>query len=262
MQMAALNNVMLHWREDGDPNGQPVVFANSLGTDLRLWDGVIPLLPDGLRLIRYDKRGHGLSSCPTGPFSMEDLVADAKALLGHVGVQNCIFVGLSIGGMIAQSLAFDRSDLVRALVLSNTAARMGEPVMWQDRIAAVRAGGMASVADGILERWFSASFRELPEIELWRNMLTSTPVDGYVGCCHAIAGADLTATTGQLSLPVLGIGGTEDLASPTEQVAATTALVPGARFEEIQGVGHLPCVENPERYAEIIGAFIDEVRHG
>ena len=98
MKIARLGDVALHWREDGDPGGAPVVFANSLGTDLRLWDDIVPLLPPGLRIIRYDKRGHGLSSCPPAPYSMGALVTDAERLLEHLGVRACVFVGLSIGG--------------------------------------------------------------------------------------------------------------------------------------------------------------------
>ncbi|MEZ5867277.1 MAG: alpha/beta fold hydrolase [Defluviimonas denitrificans] len=108
MHMLDLGDLSLHWREDGDPSGAPVVFANSLGTDFRLWDKVVPLMPKGLRLIRYDKRGHGLSSCPPGPYGMGALVRDAERLLDALGVRDCVFVGLSIGGMIAQGLAVKR----------------------------------------------------------------------------------------------------------------------------------------------------------
>ena len=126
MNLFATDDVQLHYRDDGDPQGAPVVFANSLGTDLRLWDPILPHLPKGLRIIRYDKRGHGLSSCPKGAYSMGALVREIEALLDHLDVKNCLFVGLSIGGMIAQGLAIKRLDLLRAMVLSNTAAKMGE----------------------------------------------------------------------------------------------------------------------------------------
>jgi 3-oxoadipate enol-lactonase len=261
MRIAKVNNAALHWREDGDPEGRPVVFANSLGTDLRLWDGIVPLLPQGLRIIRFDKRGHGLSSCPAAPYDMETLVGDAEALLDHLGVRDCLFVGLSIGAMIAQGLAARRPDLVRAAVLSNTAAKMGTPGMWAERIARIEAGGIEALAEPILERWFSAAFRETDELEAWRNMLVRTPKAGYLGCCHALAGADLTEQTRALRLPVLAIAGSEDGASPPEIVRATADLVEGARFEEIAGAGHLPCVEAPHPYADILNTFIQEVGH-
>ena len=142
MKVAELNGISLHYREDGAPEGLPVVFANSLGTDLRLWDDILPLLPSSLRIIRYDKRGHGLSSCPPAPYTMGALISDAEALLDHLAVRDCVFVGLSIGGMIPQGLAVKRMDQVRAMVLSNTAARIGNPAMWQERIDAQKHDGL------------------------------------------------------------------------------------------------------------------------
>lgn len=261
MRIFRIDGADIHWREDGDPHGQPVMFANSLGTDFRVWDKVLPLLPDGLRFIRFDKRGHGLSSCEPGSISMQSLTADAAGLLDYLDIRDCIFVGLSIGGMIGQMLAATRPDLVRAMVLSNTAARMGDAQIWRDRIDAVAAHGIASIAPAVLERWFGPKFLRNPEVALWRNMLIRTPVDGYTGCCAAIAATDLTVSTAGLKLPVLGIGGSCDLASPPDLVAATAALVPNARFEEIAGAGHLPCVETPDAYAKLLSEFILENCH-
>jgi len=257
MQMIELDDVTLHVRIDGDPSGAPVVFANSLGTDLRLWDQVLPLLPQGLKFIRYDKRGHGLSSAPPAPYSMGALVGDAEKLLDHLGVQGCIFVGLSIGGMIAQGLAVKRLDQIRAIVLSNTAARIGTRAMWEGRIAAVTQGGIEALAPAILERWFSDGFRATPECLAWRNMLTRQPVQGYAGCSAAIAGSDFMTTTSGLRLPTLGIAGSEDGSTPPDLVRETCDLIPGAEFHLIRGAGHLPCVENPREYARILSGFLN-----
>ena len=261
MQIADLGDVRLHYRIDGDPDGAPVVFANSLGTDLRLWDQVIPLLPGGLKLVRYDKRGHGLSSKPRPPYSMGALVADAEALLEHLGVRDCLFVGLSIGGMIAQGLAVKRPDLIRAMVLSNTGARIGTKDMWADRIASVKSGGIEALADTILERWFSRAFRERPEFEAWANMLVRQPVDGYIGCSAAISGTDFYTPTSGLRIPVLGIAGSEDGSTPPDLVRETVDLVPGSRFVLIRKAGHLPCVEQPVEYAMALTDFIKETGH-
>lgn len=260
MRIANLTHARLHWRDDGDPDGLPVVFANSLGTDLRLWDPVLPLLPSGLRLIRFDKRGHGLSSCPAAPYAMSDLITDTEELLDQLGVSQCLFIGLSIGGMIGQGLAYRRPDLVQALVLSNTGHKMGEAAMWADRIAAIQSGGINSLAEPILDRWFGPGFRQRPEVEGWRNMLTRTPQDGYIGCCHAIAGIDLGPQTATLTLPALGIGGSVDGASPSALVRKTTELIPGATYVEIENAGHLPCVEAPAEYAAHLTAFIQEIQ--
>ncbi len=261
MRAADVNGVRLHWREDGDPEGAPVVFANSLGTDLRLWDAVLPHLPAGLRIIRYDKRGHGLSEAPPAPYAMGQLVSDAEALLDHLGVRNCVFVGLSIGGMIAQGLAVKRMDQIRAVVLSNTAAKIGTKEMWEDRIATVRAQGIEGLADPVMERWFSAAFRATPELALWRNMLVRQPADGYAGCSAAISGTDLYTPTSGLRLPALGIAGDADGSTPPDLVRETVELIPGAEFRLIRGAGHLPCVEKPEEYAEILAEFLRRVGH-
>lgn len=258
MRAVNANGVTLHVQEDGDPNGAPVLFANSLGTDLRLWDAIIPLLPQGLRLIRYDKRGHGLSGCPDGPYSVDDLASDAAALIEALDPGPVTFIGLSIGGMIGQTLAARRPDLVRALVLSNSAAKMGDPATWADRIAAIKADGLAAMEAAVLDRWFGPAFRAKPEAALWGTMLSHTPQAGYIGCCAAIAAADLTANTTTLRLPTLAIAGSHDGASPPDLVAATAALIPGAQVHLIDGVGHLPCVENPTAYAAVLNPFLKE----
>ena len=251
----------VHYRDDGPKDGPPVVFANSLGTDLRLWDQVAALLPAGLRLIRYDKRGHGLSACPPGPYAMGALVRDAEALVDHLKLREVVFVGLSIGGMIAQGLAVKRLDQVRAIVISNTGAKIGTRESWAERIEAVRGGGIEAIADAVMERWFSKAFRATPELALWRAMLTRQPAEGYAGCAAAIAGADFYSTTASLSLPTLAIAGSEDTATPPDLVRETAALVKGARFHLIRGAGHLPCVEKPAEYAEVLGGFLKEIGH-
>ncbi len=262
MRIAEIDGPRLHYRIDGNPDGAPVVFANSLGTDLRLWDQVMPLLPQEYCYIRYDKRGHGLSDCPEGPYSMGALVSDVEKLLDFLGVKDCVFVGLSIGGMIAQGLAAKRMDLVRAMVLSNTGAKIGTREMWADRIAAVDAGGIKALADPILERWFSKSFRDTPAFWAWHNMLIRQTKTGYMGCCSAIAGTDFITPTSGLRLPALGIAGSEDGSTPPDLVRETIDLIPGSDFKLIRGAGHLPCVEKPEEYAQILTDFLKAQGHG
>lgn len=261
MKILRLSDIDIHYREDGDPNGAPVVFVNSLGTDLRLWDATLPHLPKGLRLIRSDKRGHGLTTCPKPPYSMGSLVGDAERLLDHLDVREAVVVGCSIGGMIAQGLAVKRLDQVRAMVLSNTAVKIGTPAIWQDRIAAVDNGGIEALADTVMERWFSARFRDTAELTAWRNMLTRQPDNGYKGCSMAISGTDFYTTTAGLTLPTLAIAGSEDGSTPPDLVRETAALVKGSRFELIRGAGHVPMVEKPEEYAAILTRFFKDIGH-
>ena len=261
MLMADLGDIRLHYRDEGAPDGAVVVFVNSLGTDLRLWDKVLALMPPGLRLIRFDKRGHGLSDAPPAPYAMGALVRDLERLLDHLGVREAVVVGLSIGGMIAQGLAVKRPDLVRAMVLSNTAAKIGTAEMWQERIAAVQEGGIEALADAVMARWFPPEFRETPECAGWRHMLCRTPAQGYAGCCAAIAGTDLMSPTSGLRLPALGIAGSEDGATPPDLVRETVALIPGSRLALIRGAGHLPCVDQPASYAAELTGFLRECGH-
>lgn len=260
MRIATINSKRVHFAESGDPSGVPVVFANSLGTDFRVWDPLLPHLPGGLRLIRYDMRGHGLSDAPVGEYFMGDLVADAAGLIDHLGLKGVVFVGLSIGGVVGQGLAAERPDLLRALVLSNTAAKIGTPDTWAERIADVRRGGIAALADPVLERWFSKPFRDARPEELagWRHMLTRTPIEGYVGCCAALAETDLRDSTAGLRLPVLAIAGSEDGSTPPDLVRETADSISGARFELVRGAGHIPCVETPEKVAALISGFLKE----
>lgn len=245
----------MHYRDDGPRDGPALVFANSLGTDLRLWDALVPHLPAGLRLIRYDKPGHGLSE-DGGAVTIASLAEDAAALIGATAARPVIFVGLSIGGLIGQALAAARPGLVRALVLSNTAARIGTPEGWAERIAAVTAGGTGAIAEAVMQRWFAPAFRATPALALWRTMLARTPAAGYVAACAAIAAADLTGAARSLRLPTLVIAGAEDGATPPDLVGATASLIAGAAFHLIPGAGHLPCIEKPNAYAALLNEFM------
>lgn len=242
----------IHISDTGPQDGHTLVFANSLGTDMRVWDAVLPLLPPGLRVIRYDKRGHGRSDVPDGPYSMGTLVADAEAVLDHLGASGVTFVGLSIGGMIAQGLAVKRLDLIARLVLSNTAAKIGTPALWQDRIDAVRTQGIEAIADGVMARWFGRDFRAGPDLATWRARFCAVSPEGYAACCAAISGTDFYTSTSGLRLPTLAIAGSEDGSTPPDLVRETADLIPGSRFALIRRAGHLPCVEAPEDVARLL----------
>jgi 3-oxoadipate enol-lactonase len=245
MTFGRFNGQLLHFAEENPGQGRAIVFANSLGTDFRIWDGVAARLGAAWRLLRYDLRGHGLSEAPPAPYTIADHVSDLEALLEARGIKAALVVGLSVGGLIAQGLAARRADLVRALVLCDTAHRIGTVESWDARI---------------LERWFSAHYRATMAEDLagYRNMLTRTPVEGYIGTCTALRDGDLTATTRSLTQPTLCVVGEEDGATPPNLVRTMSALIPGARFEIIAGAGHLPCIESPALMAARIGAFAKE----
>lgn len=258
MQMIPTQAGALCVRSDGPTDGRPVVLANSLGTDMRVWDALIPHLPDGLRLIRFDKRGHGLSDCPEGPYALGELVGDALAVLDHFELAEVTWVGLSIGGLIGQGIAARDPSRLRSLCLMDTAAKIGTSQMWQDRIAALQRDGMEAMVDAILERWFAKSFRADPmRLAPWRNMLLRTPLDGYVGCCHAIAGADYTDAAAGFGKPVMAMVGVED-GSTTPDIVKATADLFGAPCHAIEDAAHIPCVEKPAEVAALLAAFLKE----
>lgn len=261
MRTVTSNGVTLHVQLEGPEDGPVVMFANSLGTDLRVWDLLLPHLPEGLRIVRFDKRGHGLSDCPDGPYDMDALVTDAEAIIDAFGLRDITFVGLSIGGLIGQGLAARRPEVMRALVLMDTAAKIGSSEMWQERIDALRTGGIGSMAEAILDRWFAPEMRhDAARLAPWRNMLTRTPIEGYIGCCAAIAEADFTQSTRALTLPVMAMAGSEDGATTPEMVRAAADLC-NAAFHVIQDAGHLPCIEAPEQVGALITYFLKETAH-
>jgi 3-oxoadipate enol-lactonase len=260
MRMIAANGLRFCTRIDGPPDGRAIVFANSLGTDHRVWDRLLPLLPAGLRILRCDMRGHGLSDAPGGDYWMGDLVADAAGLMDAAKMRDAVFVGLSIGGMVAQGLAAERPDLVSALVLSNTAPKIGTAEIWAERGRMVAEGGIAALADGVLERWFPAGWRaENPDdLALWRHMLLRTPIDGYMGCCAALGETDLRESTARLIQPALVLAGSADGSTPPDLVREMAESMQHARFELIRGAGHIPCVAAPEATARLIADFLRE----
>jgi len=254
MAFATLNGAVVHYADEGPRDAPAIVFSNSLGTDFRIWDALAAALSARFRVVRADKRGHGLSGLPAGQPLMADYAQDVAALLDKLGLSRTIVVGLSIGGLIAQDLYRQRPDLVRALVLSDTAAKIGNDEMWDARIAAVRDGGIESIADAVLGRWFSSEFRAYRRDELagWRLMLTRTPKDGYLAACGALRAADLRPFAGLIKVPTLLIVGDEDGSTPPPLVKETAALIGGARFEVIAGAGHLPNLEKPEIVRKLI----------
>ena len=261
MSFASIDGVTLHYRLTGRPDGRVLVFANSLGCDLRIWDGVVPSVEENYRVLAYDKRGHGLSDVGRAPYSLVDHVGDLAGLLAWLGIERFGLVGVSVGGMIAQKLAAEHPGRVEALVLCNCGMRIGTPEMWDARIATVQGFGIEFIAEAVLERWFSRSFRaeRSAEVAGWRNMLVRTPADGYTGTCAAIRDADLTSEAPSIRAPTLCVAGSADLSTPPELVRRNADAISGARFETIDGVGHLPPLEQPAVLAPMLQSFFREV---
>ncbi|MBK0398677.1 3-oxoadipate enol-lactonase [Limibaculum sp. M0105] len=258
MRALTANGTLIHFHDTGPNDAPALVFSNSLGTDLRAWEPLLHHLPAGWRVIRYDKRGHGLSACPPRPWGMGDHVADLAGLLDHLGVSGAVVCGLSVGGLIAQGLAAERPDLVRAIILCDTAAKIGTDEIWDGRIAAVEQSGMEAVADATMQRWFTGkTLRDDPErVALWRNMVTRTPAEGYLGTMESIRDCDLRESTPRLRLPCMGVGGVEDDATPPDLVRETVEMIPGGKFHLLRGAGHIPQAEAPEQLGRLMTEFL------
>lgn len=253
------NGRLHHYVQHAGTQGRAVVFINSLGTDLRIWDEVIERLPTNVPVLSYDKSGHGLSG--PGAASIEDFAADLASLMDALDMGNALVCGVSVGGMIAQALADIRPDLVAGLVLCNTGYRIGTAESWSDRIIALDKGGIEPMADAVLERWFSPWFRQnRPELLAgYQMMLTRTPLAGYRAVCQAIRDADLESRARLVACPTLCIAGEADLATPPDVVNSLADAIPCALSECYAGVGHLPCIEVPDRLASDIIAHLERL---
>jgi 3-oxoadipate enol-lactonase len=261
MIVTARDGCRLATRIEGPEGAPALVLAHGLGMDMTLWDAVMPLLPGDIRVLRYDLRGHGNSDAPAAPYSMGQMISDAEAVIQAHDLTDTVFAGLSLGGMVAQGLAIKRLDLVRGLVLANTAAKIGTPKLWEERIAAIRRAGIAAQADTVLDRWLGRDARHGPVAARARRVLTGTSVEGYVGGCAAVSGTDFWTPTSGLRLPALGLAGAEDRSTPPDLMRETVALIPGARFEILRRAGHLAPAERPDEWATQVTSFLRAIGH-
>lgn len=258
MDFMTRNGLTIHYALEGTKEDIPLVFVNALGTDMRIWDGVVPHLIDRHPVLRFDKRGHGLSDCPPAPYTIHDFSADLLRLLDQLEISQAILVGISVGGMVALDFAATWSERVQSLVLCDTAPRIGTPEMWDERINALRENGLLSMGDAILARWFAPSFKtQSPAVYRgYLNMLTRSPLDGYIGTCQAIRDADLTTLSENISVRTLILCGANDISTPPEVARKMVDHIPDAIFHEIPGAAHLSCIEEPDSVAMHIERFL------
>jgi 3-oxoadipate enol-lactonase len=249
--------VKLHHRVDGAADAPPLVLSSSLGTTHALWDPQVPALSARFRLVRYDRRGHGRSPVPDGPYSLDDLGGDVLDLLDELGLARVSFCGLSLGGMVGMWLAVNAPERIDRLVLCCTAAALPPPEHWHIRAGMVRRDGMAAVADAVVARWFP---HDVPAslVEHYRQQLLATPAEGYAGCCEALADIDLAGRLGEIRSSTLVLSGEEDTVAPPERGDELAAGIAGARHVTLSDTGHLANTERPERFTELVLAHLTE----
>jgi 3-oxoadipate enol-lactonase len=250
--------IPVHHVEDGPPDAPVLVFANSLGTTLRMWEPQVSALGDRFRIVRYDHRGHGSSPVPPGPYTIDDIGADLLALLARLDVGRVNLCGLSLGGMAAMWLAAEAPQRVRRLALMSTSAALGPPSYWAERAAAVAAGGMAAITESVLARWFTPHFaRQQPTtIDEMRRMLATTPTRGYAACCAALEHLDLVDRLPSITAETLVIAGAGDPATPPHHAERITASIAGARLVVVDEAAHLLNIERPGAVSALLADFL------
>lgn len=247
----------------GAASGVPVVLSHALGVDLSMWDGLAASLAADHPVMRYDHRGHGGSDVPPGPYTLDQLVDDAARVVGDWRRGPVVFVGLSMGGMVAQGLAIRRPDLVLGLVLANTTARYPAEAApaWAQRIAAVQAGGVAAVVDGVIERWLTpATRRAQPALEARiRETLLRCDRQGYASCCHAVAGVDWLDQLHEIRCPTLVLAGAQDAGATPAMAQAIAERIEGAQCLVLDGAAHLSVAEQPMAFEAAVRGLLARV---
>lgn len=261
MPLIDVGGFNLHYLLEGNPANPVVLLLNSLGADTSMWDAQVSTLLPYFRVLRYDTRGHGESEMPEGRCTLADLGKDALALLDNLGIDRVHVCGVSLGGLTAMWIGLNAAHRVRSLVLSNTAAKIGNVASWNDRIATVQAHGMGAVADAVVLRWFTPAFREDTEkFAAQKAMLLRCPVAGYVAASAAIRDSDLRDEIAALSVPTLVISGADDVVTPPSDGLASAAAIPGAIFREVPGA-HLSNIEAPDAYNDVLISFLRQHRN-
>ena len=248
---------MIHVEVEGPENAPALMLSNSLGTNLHMWDEQVAPFTQHFRLVRYDRRGHGQSGVPKGPYSMERLGRDALAVLDALGIRRTHWCGLSMGGMVGQWLGANAANRIDRLVLSNTASYWPDKAVWNERIKLVQNKGLAAVVDATMERWFTRDFRERsPQVVARiREMFLGTKSDGYIGCGYAIRDMDLRPMLPNIKAPTLVLAGRHDPATPLQGHEFIREQVPEADLVVLDA-SHLANVEKPQAYADAVLEFL------
>lgn len=257
MSFAQLRDGRIHYELAGAAGAPVLVFSNSLGANLSMWEPQIASLRKDFRVLRYDTRGHGQSAVSPGPYSIEQLAGDILGLLDELQLDRVHFCGLSMGGQTGMRIAQTAPSRLHKLILCNTAAKIGSPEMWKTRIEQVRKGGMKSISDAVIERWLSKEHRaKYPDVATTtQRMLESANADGYVANCAAVRDFDARKTLGKIRVPTLVIAGTHDAATTPADGRYITGQISEARYTELNAA-HLSNIEARDRFNSEVSAFL------
>ena len=257
MAIAALPNAQIHYDLRGPENLPVLVFSNSLGTTLEMWDSQLGDFTKHFRVLRYDTRGHGRSEITPGDYTIAALAEDVLQLLDYLKFDRVSFCGLSMGGAIGIYLGAHAAQRFHKLVLCNTAAKFGTAETWNARIQAVQSGGMKAVAGNVIDRWYTQSFRDQHtlETEVTRTMLENANPRGYLSCCAAVRDVDARPYLGNVSVLSLVVTGTYDPVAPPSEAQYLVSHIPGSRYAEVSAA-HLSNIEARDDFNKRVLEFL------
>jgi len=263
MRTALINGIDVFYLTDGDPHKPAIVFSNSLGTDHSMWDGQIDSLRRDFYVIRYDTRGHGLTTAPKGPYTIAQLANDVIGLLDYLGIEKTSFCGISMGGLIGQWLAVNMPERIESLVIANTAPKIGTEQAWGDRAALVRKEGLNNIAESAPSRWFTPEFYGASPAavnELLVN-LKNMNAEGYASCCEALAKEDLRGSISTIIAPTLIIGGDKDPVTTLDDAQYIQSQIKGSQVLAIPA-SHISNIEAEIEFNQAIKQFLaNQIKH-
>ena len=263
MPICDVNGFKMNYRISGRSDAPFLLLSNSLGTSLEMWGPQTQSFEEHFQVVRYDMRGHGSSTTPPGPYTIEILGRDLLALLHELRIATVDFCGLSIGGVIGQWLGIHEPSVVRRLVLCNTAAKIGNADSWNQRIASVERDGMKAIASGVLRRWFSDAFLASDSVEftMMAKMLEEADPAGYIATCEALRDMDLRDRVQEIKLPVCIIAGSLDTVTTLEDAEWLAREIAGASLESIPAA-HISSTESPDLFNKAVLSFLLEGTSG
>ena len=257
MPIFTSNNAEINYQTFGDTSKPAIIFSNSLGTNFSMWQVQIDALKNDFFVICYDTRGHGQSSAPQGPYTIDQLGQDVIHLLNHLNVEKAAFCGISMGGLTGQWLAINYPERFNHVIVCNTAAKIGQEQAWNDRATLVREQGLQPIASTAASRWFTEHFiqRNTAIVTSLSNDLGASSAEGYASCCEALAKADLREQLKEIKIPVLVIAGTRDPVTTVADGQFMAERIVGSQLFEIDA-SHISNIEQPKVFSTAIQKFI------
>ncbi len=258
-----VDGIEVNYELQGPSEAPVILLSHALATNLALWEPQTSVLSRRFRVLRYDTLGHGGTAAPRGPYTLDQLAAQAAGLLHAVGIGRVHFLGISMGGMIGQTLALAKPQLLMSLILCGSSSRVpaeAQP-LWKERIRIAESDGMEPLVEPTINRWFTPPFREAQPtlVEKVRSWIRATKPRGYSACCQAIAALDLMDRLPDIKIPTLIVAGEQDQGTPVASLRITNEKIAGSELVIIPSASHLSNLEQPESFNRSITAFLNRV---